>query len=123
MTVVQKHLGIATLLLSYAAAQSTGGTPTVQSVTAAQAGSDVRVEVTLSSPVKPSIETAVHPDRILLDFPGATFTDNVRNVPVNANGVRRVRTGQHSASPLVTRMVLDLDQSHQIGRASCRERV
>ncbi|HEX3572105.1 MAG TPA: hypothetical protein VHU44_14905, partial [Acidobacteriaceae bacterium] len=35
-----------------------------------------------------------------------------RSVAVNANGVRRVRTGQHSTNPLVTRVVLDLDQAH-----------
>jgi hypothetical protein len=117
MTAVQIQLGIAMLFLSGmalsgAAAQNTAGPVTVQRVTAAQEGSDVRVDVTLSSAVKPSIETATHPDRILLDFPGTNFADIVRNVPVNANGVRRVRTGQHSTNPLVTRVVLDLDQSH-----------
>ncbi len=100
------------LLLSCAAAQNTAGTATVQSVTAAREGSDLRVEVTLSSPVAPSVETAVHPDRILLDFPDTTCNDKIKNVAVNANGVQRVRTGQHSASPLITRVVLDLDQAH-----------
>jgi len=100
------------LLLSCAAAQNSTGTATVQSVTATLEGADLRVEVTLSAPVKPSVQTAVHPDRILLDFPDTTFSDDTRNVPVNANGVRRVRTGQHSTSPLITRVVIDLDQAH-----------
>jgi len=100
------------LLLSCASSQNPGVIATVESVTAARDGADLRVDITLSSPVTPSVETAFHPDRILLDFPDSTFSDNTKNVPVNANGVRRVRTGQHSATPLVTRVVLDLDQAH-----------
>ena len=100
------------LLLSCAAAQNTIGTATVQSVTVAREGTDLRVEVTLSAPVKPSVETAVHPDRILLDLPDTVFHNDIKNVSVNTNGVRRVRTGQHSTSPLITRVVLDLDQAH-----------
>ena len=40
----------------------------VRNVTVAREGSGLRVEVTLSSPVQPSIETAVNPDRILRRF-------------------------------------------------------
>jgi len=109
---VQKHLGTLLLLLSCAAAQNTAGTATVQSVKTVRDGSNLRVEVTLSAPVKPSFETASNPDRVLLDFPGTTSNDTIKSIAVNANGVRRVRTGQHSASPLITRVVLDLDQAH-----------
>jgi hypothetical protein len=111
MTAVQKHLGIWVLLLSCAAAQSTGGTATVQNVTVARDGSGLRVEVTLSSPVQPSVETAVNPDRILLDLPGTISQGNTEK-EVNTDGVRRVRTGQHSTVPPVARVVLDLDQAH-----------
>ena len=100
------------LLLSCAAAQNTGGTATVESVTTARQGADLRVEVTLSAPVKPSFETASNPDRILLDLPDTTCNDGIKRFAVNANGVRGVRTGQHSARPLITRVVLDLDQAH-----------
>ena len=100
------------LLLSCAAAQNTVGTPTVRSLTAEQQGTDLRVEITLSAPVKPSVQTAAHPERILLDLPGTICNDNTRNVAVHANGVRRVRTGQHSIDPLITRVVLDLDRAH-----------
>ena len=84
------------LLLSCAAAQSTGGTATLQNVTAAREGTDLRVEITLSAPVKPSVETAVNPDRILLDFPARLSATTPENIAVECNGVRRVRTGQHS---------------------------
>jgi len=111
MTTVRKHLAIWMLLVSCAAAQSTGGPATVQDVTVARDASGLRVEVTLSSPVRPSIETAVNPDRLLLDLPGTISTGNTQK-EVNTDGVRRVRTGQHSAVPPVTRVVLDLDQAH-----------
>ena len=81
------------LLLSCAAAQNTAETATVQNVTVAREGTDLRVEVTLSSPVKPSAETAIHPDRILLDLPDTICTEKTKRVDVHANGVSRVRTG------------------------------
>ena len=100
------------LLLSCAAAQNIAGKATVQTVTTSRHGSDLQVEVTLSAPVKPSVETASNPERILLDLPETACGDKIKIVAVHANGVRRVRTGQHSVSPLVTRVVLDLDQAH-----------
>jgi hypothetical protein len=112
MKEAQKHLAMLLLLLSWAAAQNSTGTMTVQRVTAVQEGADLRVEVTLNGSVNPSVETAIGPDRILIDLPGAICTDSTKSVPVNANGIRRVRTGQHSTAPMVTRVVVDLDQVH-----------
>ena len=111
MMAVQKHLGTFLLMLSCAVAQNPAGTVTVQNVAASRDGADVRVDITLSAPVKPSVETASHPDRILLDLPDTNCDNNTRNVAVNSNGVRRVRTGQHSTNPRITRVVLDLDQA------------
>src|SRR5579864_7116923 len=109
MKAVQKHFGMAALLVSCAAAQ-TGTTP--QAVTAVRDGENLRVEITLSAPIKPTNETAVHPDRILLDFPATASDAETKGVEVNANGVRKVRIGRHSESPLITRVVIDLDQPH-----------
>lgn len=95
------------LLLSCAAAQNAAK---VQSVTTSRDGSDLRVAITLNTAVKPSVQTAENPSRIILDFSDTTFSDSLKNVSVNANGVLRIRTGQHSAVPLVTRVVVDLDQ-------------
>jgi hypothetical protein len=100
------------LLLSSATAQNAAGPVTLQNVTTVRQGADLRVEVTLSSPVKPSFDTASNPDRILLDLPDTRANDAVRSLAVHVNGVRRVRAGQHSTSPLITRVVLDLDQTH-----------
>ncbi len=114
MTAVQKQVVTLILLLSCAVAQNTKGPATVQSVTVTRAGADLRVEVTLSSPVKSTADVAVHPDRIVVDFPD-TICDSkttAQKIEVNSNGVLRVRTSQHSSSPPKTRMVLDLDRAH-----------
>ena len=116
MTAAQKHVAVLMLLLSCAVAQNAGGPATVQAVKVARAESDLRVEITLSSPVKASADEAVHPDRILVDLSGAicndVCTETMRKIEVNSNGVRRVRTAQHSSSPPITRIVLDLDAAH-----------
>src|SRR6516225_201386 len=109
MTAAQKHLGIAVLLLSCAAAQNPRPL-TVQKVTTSRQGSDLRIEITVSSPVKPEVDTAVSPDRILLDFPNTICNNSTSKVAVHTNGVRQVRTAQHSTTPYVTRVVLDLDE-------------
>ena len=101
------------VLASCGAAQNGTTAPaTVQNVTVAREGTDVRVEITLSAPVTPSVDTAVKPNRILLDLPDTVPGTSPKAVPVNDNGVRQVRTGQHSTLPLVTRIVVDLDQLH-----------
>jgi hypothetical protein len=108
---LRKHLVIWMLLVSGATAQTAVGTATVQNVTVAPDASGARVEIILSSPVQPSVQVAVNPDRILLDFPGTATNGNTQKA-INTAGVVRVRTGQHSTSPPVTRVVLDLDQAH-----------
>ena len=100
------------LSLSSAAAQNTGGTATLDSVIPARQGTDLRVEITLSVPVRPSVETAEKPDRIVLDFPDTRCTDT-KNVALGVNGVRRVRSRQYADSPLLTRVVLELDGLHR----------
>src|SRR5579863_2767375 len=112
MTAGRTNFAIVMLLLSCAAAQTAANPATVQSVTYAREGSDLRIEIRLSSPVMPSAETAVHPDRLLLDLPGVICTDQTKTVDIGSNGVRHVRTAQHSTNPLITRVVLDMDQVH-----------
>jgi hypothetical protein len=109
MMAVGKYLGILMLLSSSAAAQNVAR---VESIKAVADGAEVRVEITLSAPATPAVDTAVHPDRILLDFPGSAGKGDFRDITVNADGVRRVRTAQHSANPPVTRVVIELDQVH-----------
>ena len=113
MKAARQHLGMWMLLLSCASAQTTNGTASVTSVRADRDGDRVRIEITLSSAVQPASETASNPNRILIDLPNTTANESYKSVPVNGSGVRRVRTGQHSTTPPVTRVVVDLDQSRQ----------
>lgn len=112
MKLPQKQLGTILLLVSCAAAQNTARTASVQNVTVAREGADIRVEIKLSAPVVPAVDTAENPHRILLDFPNTLCNPSAKPIPVNDNGVLRVRAGQHSTSPMVTRVVVDLDQVH-----------
>jgi hypothetical protein len=113
MRAVPKNIATSVLLLflSCVAAQTTAQTATVQDIAVTREGTDLRIEVKLSSPVTPSVETAIHPDRILLDFPDTTCETAKKEI-VNVDGVRRVRTAQHSTNPAITRVVLDLDRAH-----------
>lgn len=111
MTAVKKNLSITMLLLSCAAAQ-TPAAVTVQQVSTAREGTTLRVEIALSAPVKPTVETAANPNRILLDFADTVWSRDAKNISVHMNGVRRVRVAQHSTTPFITRVVLDLDQVH-----------
>jgi hypothetical protein len=111
MKAVQRHLGIVMLSLSCAAAQNTRGTATLEGLTQARQGSDLRVEITLSAPVKPLVETAEKPDRIFLDFPD-TLCNHNEDIALGVNGVRWVRSRQFGNSPLMTRVVLELDRVH-----------
>src|ERR1700758_5452841 len=111
MKAVQKHVVALMVLLSGAASQ-TSAPATVENVTAVRDGADVRVEITLSSAVTPSVSTAIHPDRLLVDLPDTTCGEKPRKLQVNTNGVLVVRTAQHSARPPVTRIVLELDREH-----------
>lgn len=83
----------------------------------------IRIEITLSSAVQPSSEIASNPSRVLIDLPNTTSNDRYKNIPVNESGVRRVRSGQHSTTPLVARVVVDLDQSRQYALETIGNRV
>ena len=116
MTVVQKKVGLILLLVSLAGAQNIASAPaTVQDVRVMRDGKDVRVDVTLSGPVKPTVITAVHPDRLVLELPNTTSSARQRHIPVNFSGVRAVRYGLNSAKPAITRVVVELDQAQAYG--------
>lgn len=106
----QKHLVVTMLLLSCATAQNSSDAVKVQQVTTARDGANVRVEITLSAPVKPRVEVAENPHRILLDFPDTVCGDCAKTVSVQSSAVQRIRTAQHSMNPAVTRVVVDLSE-------------
>jgi hypothetical protein len=120
----QKQFGTLLLLVSLAMAQDmTSGTAAVKSVQVVRAGNDVRVEVTLSAPVKASVITAKDPDRLVLDLPNTLPGAEQQHIAVNHSGVRAVRVGLNRANPPVTRVVVDLDQAQPYALQSDGNRI
>ena len=99
------------LLVTLAAAQKSATAPAeIQNVNVLRVGADLKIEITLSQPVQPGVMLANHPDRLVLDFPNTSCDARQQRKDVNEGGVKAVRFGLNSASPLVTRMIIDLDE-------------
>jgi len=84
----------------------------VRKVEVFPAHGEVRVEVTLSAPVVPSVEVAQHPDRLVLKLPGTVSDARQKRILVRQLGVRSVRFGLNHPNPPETRLVVELDQEH-----------
>src|ERR1700757_1043816 len=101
------------LLGPYGAAQSTkSGAAEIEQLQVKREGSDVRIEVILTGAVKPTVETATNPDRLVLTLPGTLSDAKQKHFPLDANGVHGVRVGLNNANPPVTRVVVDMDSAH-----------
>ncbi len=101
------------LMGSLGAAQNTaGGAAEIEQLQVKRDGSDVTIQVVLTGAVKPTVETAINPDRLVLVLPGTISDAKQKHFPLDANGVRAVRLGLNSANPPVTRVVVDLDSAH-----------
>lgn len=101
------------LLACLASAQSTaGGAAEIEQLQVKREGADVMIQVVLTGSVKPSVETAINPDRLVLVLPGTVADSKQKHFPLEANGVHAVRVGLNSANPPVTRVVVDLDGAH-----------
>jgi hypothetical protein len=100
------------LLVSFAAAQAApGGKAEVKNLQVKHVGGDVTIEIQLTGAVKPTVEIAYQPDRLVLILPGASSDSRQKRIPVHFNGVRAVRMGLHNAEPPETHVVVDLDTS------------
>ncbi len=101
------------LVASLGAAQSTaGGAAEIEQLQVKREGADVTIQVILTSSVKPTVDTAINPDRLVLVLPGTLSDAKQKHFPLDANGVRGVRVGLNSANPPVTRVVVDLNEAH-----------
>ncbi len=73
---------------------------------------EIRVEITLSAAVIPSVEVAQHPDRLVLKLPGTVSDAQQKRILVRQLGVRSVRFRLNRPNPPETHLVVDLDQEH-----------
>ena len=99
------------LLVTLAAAQNSSTAPAqIQTLDVLRVGADLKIEITLSQPVQPGVMLANHPDRLVLDFPNTSSDARQQRKDVNEGGVKVIRFGLNSTSPLVTRLIIDLDE-------------
>src|SRR5215472_12470796 len=100
------------LLGSYGAGQNSAGGPAeVEQLQVKREGADVRIDVILTGAVQPSVETAINPDRLVLILPGTLTDAKQKRYPLNQSGVQGVRLGLNTASPPVSRVVVDLESA------------
>jgi hypothetical protein len=81
------------------------------------AGKDaVEIEVEASDRIVPQTQVLTGPDRLVVDFPNAVPSSQLRSQSVDRGEVKDVRVGLFQSKPPVTRVVLDLKtaQSYQI---------
>ena len=76
---------------------------------------EIEIE-TSGAEVAPDTQAITGPDRIIVDFPGALPSANLRSVQINRGPLKAVRSGLFFNNPPITRIVLDLagPQSYQI---------
>lgn len=76
----------------------------------------VEIEVEASDRIVPQTQVLTGPDRLVVDFPNAVPSSQLRSQSVDRGEVKDVRIGLFQAKPPVTRLVLDLKtaQSYQV---------
>jgi hypothetical protein len=94
---------------------SAGGKPTatIQRIAVVNGKTGLQVEITTSRPITAQTQTAIGPDRLVVDFPEVLPSGELHEMLVNRGNLKAVRVGLHSANPPVTRVVLDLRAPQQ----------
>ena len=118
------ELSILLLLANVCVAQAVNaGVAKIRAVKIVRSGKGIRLVISLSKTITPQVETAVNPDRLVLDLPNVDGPSTQRHFLVNRNGVHGVRIGLNRTKPLVTRAVVDLDSEHPYKLVSGKNRV
>ncbi len=71
----------------------------------------MEVEIQTSGVVAPNTQAISGPDRIVVDFPGALPSAELRALTVNRGALKAVRSGLFFKNPPITRIVLDLEKA------------
>src|SRR5258706_10295093 len=107
------HLALLLALGAMGAAQSSeAGSAVVRKVEIVPGDGAIRIEVTLSTTVTPSVEIAQHPDRLVLKLPGTVSETRQTRIAVGQLGVKSVRFGLNRPNPPETHLVVDIDSEH-----------
>ncbi len=76
----------------------------------------VEIEIESSDRLVPQTQVLTGPDRLVVDFPNAVPSAQLRNQTLNRGEVKSVRVGLFASKPPVTRVVFDLNgpQAYQV---------
>ena len=98
------------------AMQSLAAQTSVRTVKVLDSKDAVEIEVEASDRIVPQTQVLTGPDRLVVDFPNAVPSSQLRSQSVDRGEVKDVRVGLFQAKPPVTRLVLDLRtaQSYQV---------
>ncbi len=80
----------------------------LRSVNVLGSKNSVEIEVDASDHVVPQTRILTGPDRLVIDFPNAIPSPQVRNQSIDRGDVKDVRVGLFRAKPPIARVVLDL---------------
>ena len=105
-------VGSVCALSAYSAGQSAAA---VEDLSVSKGKDEVRVEVTVSSPVTPRLVVTSQPSRLLLQLPGTVPGTNHPLINVSGNGVESVRLVVDNSGASSTTVVVALDQEHPYG--------
>ena len=87
----------------------------ITDISAAPDGGTVRVDIGLTSPVKPIVHMAGEMGLLVLDFPNVDLQTQSRRIMVNHAGVGAIHAAIHSAVPMDTWIVVGIDSARPIG--------
>ncbi len=101
----------APLAVSFTLAQTS-----VRSVKVLGSKDSVEIEVQASDRIVPETQVLTGPDRLVVDFPNAVPSSQLRSQSVDRGEVKDLRIGLFQSKPPITRVVLDLKaaQSYQV---------
>src|SRR6266568_9175056 len=76
----------------------------------------VEIEVEASDRIVPQTQVLTGPDRLVVDFPNAVPSNQLRSQSVDRGEVKDLRIGLFQSKPPITRVVIDLKsaQSYQV---------
>lgn len=114
----QRHLLF--LAISASATSAFGQDAEVQNAYVAPEGDNVRIDVELTQPAKPTISVVRNPSRLIIDFPAPL--QHSTYLTVNRNGVRDFRAASDPANRAHTRIVVGIDSPRPYGIQSIGNR-
>src|SRR6476646_3026928 len=85
----------------------------LQSVTVTSAAGGITVEFAASQPVALRSQSATDPDRLVLDFPDTQPAPDLHSKLLNQGDLKGYRVARFSEKPMVTRVVIDLNNPQQ----------